>query len=335
MVSGKSWPLRAAVIGLGGWGLEHGRAWAGMPGIELVAVCDRDERRLATIAGELGVEATFTSADELARTVDLDIVSIATYEQDRVGVTLPFLERGVNALVEKPLAVTIEDAIELRDVGKAHHVYLMPGHVLRFDARLAALKSELDRGSLGRVRSVYARRMIPRSRHGTYARAHPALVAAIHDFDLARWLIGAEPMRVTSHALKHGEQSVPDILWSTFDFPGDRIAVVENAWVIPDEAGVWLESELEVIGSEGVAHVRLPGDLTLWLSSGHAAPDTTLVPFALGTAMGALRDELAYFANCVAHGVAPDRVTADDGVAAVRLALAAALSGERAAPVEL
>jgi predicted dehydrogenase len=306
-----------------------------MPGIELVAVCDRDEHRLATIAGELGVSHTFASAEELAREVELDAVSIATFEQDRLGVTLPFLERGVHALVEKPIAVTVEEAIEIRDAGEAHGVYVMPGHVLRFDARLAALKSELERGSLGRVRSVYARRMIPRSRHGIYARVHPALVAAIHDFDLARWLIGAEPVQVTSHALGKNPESVPDILWSTFTFPDERIAVVENAWVIPDEAGVWLESELEVIGSEGVAHVRLPGDLTLWLTAGHAAPDTTLVPYALGTAAGALRDELAYFANCIARGVPPDRVTADDGVEAVRLALAAALSGERAAPVAL
>ena len=335
MVSAMRWPLRVGVVGLGSWGVEHARAWAGMPGIQLTALCEQDEPRLRHVAGELGIESTFASAEALAREVDLDLVSIVTHEADRLAVTLPFIERGVHVLVEKPLAVTLEDATALRDAGIANDVYVMPGHVLRFDARLVGLKAEVQRGSLGEVRSVYARRLIPRSRHSKYSRTHPALVAAIHDYDLARWLIAAEPLAVTSHALHPTDGSAPDILWSTFEFPDERVAVVENAWVIPDEAGVWLEAELEVIGSEGIARVRLPGDLSFWLSSGQTLPDTTLVPFGLGTAMGALRDELSYFATCVARGVEPDRVTADDGIEAVRLALAAADSGARKARVDL
>jgi UDP-N-acetylglucosamine 3-dehydrogenase len=334
-VTAARWPLRVAVVGVGGWGIEHARAWAGMPGIELVALCERDDGRLQTAAADLGVAETYSSAAALAAEVDLDLVSIATPEADRLDVTLPFLERGVHALVEKPFATTPADAKKLRDAATAHGVFVMPGHVLRFDARVMALKAEVDAGALGAIRSIYARRLIPRARHGKYARAHPALVAAIHDYDLARWLIGAEPLTVRSHALQAGNESVPDILWSTFEFPGERVAVVENAWVIPDGAGVWLESELEVIGSEGIARVRVPGDLSLWLSRGHTLPDTTLVPFSLGTATGALRDELSYFASCVARGVAPERVTADDGIAAVRLALAAAESGARKTTVAL
>ena len=331
------WPLRVAVVGVGGWGIEHARGWAGMPGIELVALCERDDGRLQTVAADLGIAETYSSAAVLAAEVDLDIdvVSIATPEADRLDVTLPFLERGVHALVEKPFATTPAEAAKLRDAATAHGVFVMPGHVLRFDARMMALKAEVDGGALGAIRSIYSRRLIPRVRHGKYARAHPALVAAIHDYDLARWMIGTEPLTVRSHALHTENEPVPDILWSTFEFPGERIAVIENAWVIPDEAGVWLESELEVIGSEGIARVRVPGDLSLWLSSGHTLPDTTLVPFVLGTATGALRDELSYFASCVARGVAPERVTADDGIAAVRLALAAAESGARKTTVTL
>jgi predicted dehydrogenase len=323
------------VVGLGAWGVEHARAWASMPGVELVALCERDEGRLRDVAQDLAVAATYVSAEALAREADLDVVSIVTHEDDRLAVTLPFLERSVHALVEKPFAVTVEEATKLRDAGAAHGVFLMPGHVLRFDARLVTLKAEVERGSLGEVRSIYARRLIPGSRHDKYSRTHPALAAAIHDYDLARWLFAVEPLAVTSHALHRAHGSVPDILWSTFEFPGEHLAVIENAWVIPDEAGVWLEAEVEVIGTEGIARVQSPGDLSLWLSSGHTLPDTTLVPFGLGTATGALRDELSYFATCVARGVEPDRVTADDGVEAVRLARAAADSGALKATVSL
>jgi UDP-N-acetylglucosamine 3-dehydrogenase len=335
VVSETRWPVRVAVVGLGSWGIEHARAWSGLPGVELVALCERDGSRLRDVAQDLGVAATYVAAEALAREVDLDIVSVVTPEDDRVAVTLPFLERGVHAVVEKPFAVTIEDATKLRDAGAANGAYVMPAHVLRFDARLVALKAEIERGSLGEVRSVYARRLIPRGRHGKYSRTHPALAAAIHDYDLARWFIADEPVAVTSHALHRADESVPDILWSTFEFPDERLAIVENAWVIPDEAGVWLETEVEVIGSEGIARVRTPGDLSLWLSAGHSLPDTTLVPFALGAAMGALRDELSYFATCVARGNEPDRVSPQDGIEAVRLALAAAESGARRTRVSL
>jgi len=114
-----------------------------------------------------------------------------------------------------------------------------------------------------------------------------------------------------------------------------HLAVVENAWVIPEEAGVWLEAEIEVVGTEGIARVHIPGDLSLWLSRGHVLPDTTLVPFVLGTSTGALRDELSYLATCIVRQTKPERVAPDDGIEAVRLAVAAAESGARGTPVVL
>jgi len=69
------------------------------------------------------------------------------------------------------------------------------------------------------------------------------------------------------------------------------------------------------------------GVIGLGVPSSYASGVAGAVFLGLGTAMGALRDELSYFATCVARGIAPDRVTADDGIEAVRLALAAADSG--------
>jgi predicted dehydrogenase len=115
--------LRVAVVGLGSWGVEHARAWASIPGVEIVALCEQDESRLRDVARDLAVAATYGSAETLAREADLDIVSIVTHEDDRVAVTLPFLERSVHALVEKPFAVTVEEATKLRDAGAAHGVY--------------------------------------------------------------------------------------------------------------------------------------------------------------------------------------------------------------------
>ena len=83
-MNARHWPLRVAVVGLGSWGVEHARAWASMPGVELVALCERDESRLRDVARDLAVAAMYVSAEALAREADLDIVSIVTHEAEPV-----------------------------------------------------------------------------------------------------------------------------------------------------------------------------------------------------------------------------------------------------------
>ncbi len=271
----------------------------------------------------------------MARSSSLDAVSIVNDEADRLAATLPFLERGVHALIEKPMALTIDAATELTAQAHEAGVYIMPGHLLRFDSRVATLKQRIDQGELGAIRSVYARRLLPRGRYSKYARNHSALMAGIHDYDLANWFFDAQPVVVRASRVDSPVPTAPDLLWAMLEYPGDRLAMVETAWVLPDGAGMWLEAEVEVIGSEGVAHLHFPGDtLSLYLPSGHERPDTTAVVDALGQPVGSLVDELVYFARCVAEGEPPTRVTPADGIASLRTALAVARAATTNSPVQ-
>jgi UDP-N-acetylglucosamine 3-dehydrogenase len=328
--------LRVGIVGLGTWGVEHVRAWLGVPGVDVVAVCDLDGQHARAVADRHGIAEHYHAADDMATSATLDIVSVVNDEADRVSATLPFLQRNVHVLIEKPIALTVDAAEELTARAAEAGVYLMPGHLLRFDARFATLKARIDEGELGAVRSIYARRLLPRGRYAKYARNHSALMAGIHDYDLANWFFGAHPATVRASPVDSPAGASPDLLWAMLEYPDDRLAVVETAWVLPDEAGLWLESELEVVGTAGVAHVRLPGDsLGLYLPAGHQRPDTTAVVDALGQPVGTLFDELVYFAQCVAAGRAPSRVTAHDGTAALRTALAVARAAATRAPVVL
>jgi UDP-N-acetylglucosamine 3-dehydrogenase len=321
--------LRVGVVGLGDWGIEHTRAWLSLPGVLVAAVCDRDPDLLREVASRYDVGARYSSATQMADEAGLDIVSITTDERHRLDAALPFLDAGVHMVVEKPLALNLDDAHRLVDHAAQAGVYLLPSHTLRFDSRYMMLKDRVDSGDLGMIRSVYSRRLIPRTRYWKYARSHPALMAAIHDIDLARWYLQAEPDTVRSYASLPDEGPVPDILWCVLSFPGDRYAVIENAWLLPDRAGLWLESETELIGSAGVARVHTPGQsLSMWLPGGMEQVETTLSGYAQGQAWGALKDELAYMAWCVSHGRPPTRVTPHDGLKSLGVALAAAKSAE-------
>jgi predicted dehydrogenase len=209
------------------------------------------------------------------------------------------------------------------EAARSADVLLMPGHLLRFDARLAIVKDRLDSGELGEVASIYARRLIPRDRYSTYQRTHPALNAAIHDMDLALWFADSRPKSVRAYERNLQGGATPDVLWATIEFANGALGVLENLWLVPEQAGVWLDAETEMVGSRGMARVRFPSDtLTLWLERGSSAPDTTLVPIAQGAMSGALCDQFAYFARCVAAGETPRRVTGDDALCAMELTMA-------------
>jgi predicted dehydrogenase len=325
--------LRVGVVGLGTWGSEHLRAWQAIPGVTVTGLCDRDSERLREVGLTCRTAEMYQSVEAMAAADVVDVVSIANDERERVSATLPFIAAGVHALIEKPVALDLESARTLADAAKAAGTTLMPGHVLRFDVRFAALKSRIDFGDLGSLRSIYARRLIPKSRYWQYDRTHPLLMATLHDLDLVRWLFGADPLEVSVYSQKLAGMSMPDLLWCILRFAEDRIAVVETAFVLPDEAGTWLESETEVIGTEGVARVLLPSEtFGLWLHGGSERPETALTVSALGQTFGALKEELSYLAQCVQAGDEPTRVTFEDGISSLAVALAAVTSANSGSP---
>jgi predicted dehydrogenase len=316
--------LRVGVVGLGSWGVEHLKAWREISGATVTALCDRNGARVREVGKIFGVDATYESAESMAAADVVDIVSIVNDERERVTATLPFVSSGVHVLIEKPIALDLESARTMADAATAAGTILMPGHVLRFDVRFATLKERIDQGDLGVLRSIYARRLIPKSRYWQYSRTLPLLMASLHDFDLARWLFDREPLDISTYSQRLTGMSMPDLLWSVLRFKDDTVAVVETAFVLPDEAGTWLESETEVIGTEGVGRVNLPSDaVRLWLRTGHERPETALASSALGQTFGALKDELSYLAQCVREGNEPTRVTVEDGIKSLAVALAA------------
>jgi predicted dehydrogenase len=127
--------LRVAVIGVGHLGQHHARLLAAMDGVELVGVVDIKPGRAEEIAARIGTRA-FSHAGDVAG--DVDAVSIAVPTESHVDVTLPFIDRGVAVLVEKPLAASVADADRLIEAAERRGVLLAAGHTERFNPAVAA-----------------------------------------------------------------------------------------------------------------------------------------------------------------------------------------------------
>ena len=128
-------PLRIAVVGVGHLGQHHARLLAAMADVELVGVVDTKPGRAAEIAAKHGGEAFTGCADILDR---VDAVSIAVPTESHLEVALPFIERGVAVLVEKPIAASVTDADRLIEAARRRGVLLAAGHTERFNPASAA-----------------------------------------------------------------------------------------------------------------------------------------------------------------------------------------------------
>jgi len=166
--------LRAAVVGVGYLGRFHAEKYAAAPGVDLVAVVDSDPARAAEIAARFGCRACSDAAD-LAGIVDCASIAVPTPLHREVGVRL--LEAGIDVLVEKPIAATLEEARDLVRIAAERGRILQVGHLERFNPAIRELSNLLTR-----PRFLECHRLAPFVERGTDVDV--VLDLMIHDLDV-------------------------------------------------------------------------------------------------------------------------------------------------------
>ncbi|WP_127572248.1 Gfo/Idh/MocA family protein [Georgenia faecalis] len=291
-------PVRVAVLGVGGFGVEHARRYAEHPGADLVAVVDADEDRARRVGARFGARARRDLEDLLAHE-ELDAVSVCLPSDLHADAALRLVAAGACVLLEKPVATARADAERLA-AAERPFPFVMPGHVLRFAARHTALKAAVDAGRIGRPVALTLRRHRTRDHDERYPGEHPAMLTSIHDLDLALWLTSSRPVAVRSVEARVPGRNQPAAVTAEIVMASGAVCSVQSSWVLPDGADV--PDAVEVVGTGGV--------LSLGDPAGDGADE-------LGEA---LDREIAHFLDRVAARSASPVVALADGVAAVLLA---------------
>jgi predicted dehydrogenase len=172
--------LPIGVVGVGALGRHHARHLALLDDAELVGVCDTDPARAAAVAIECGTTA-FQDLDALLARVEAVTVAVPTPAHATVG--LRALERGVPALMEKPLAATVAEADALIAAARRGGLQLQVGHIERYNRALRAAEPYLDG-----PRYIESQRLAPFQPRGTDVAV--VLDLMIHDLDLVLHLTG-------------------------------------------------------------------------------------------------------------------------------------------------
>jgi predicted dehydrogenase len=326
-------PVRVAVIGAGFMGERHARIYAGLPDVELVAVCDVREAAAQEMAARTGAKA-YSDYTELLRRDDLDAVSVCTPDALHREPCELALRGGRHVLVEKPIATTVADAEAIAEVAARAGVALLVGHCLRFDPRYDQAHQAVERGELGAVQTIYTRRANTVSAQDRLrGRCSLPLFLGVHDYDVMRWLAGSEVERVTAES-KWGllrEQGFPveDANCALLRFASGALGIAELNWILPRGFPASGDHRLDVVGSAGSLSIATL-ETGLRRADGQRAVqvDTASAPSVQGHPGGMFYFELCHFVDCV-RGRAEPAVTPHDAVMALRIALAV----ERAAAV--
>jgi len=128
--------VRVAVVGVGDFGRNHARVYRRLEGVELVGVVDRNSERARGVADEFGT-GTLPDLDSLTGRVEAVSLAVPTSEHARIGCLL--LSRGIDVLVEKPIAASLAEADLLIDAARQYARVLQIGHLERFNPAIVAV----------------------------------------------------------------------------------------------------------------------------------------------------------------------------------------------------
>ncbi|MGZ8480924.1 MAG: Gfo/Idh/MocA family oxidoreductase [Candidatus Limnocylindria bacterium] len=237
-------PLRAGVVGLGMMGRNHLRVWEGVDDVELVAVADPDPAALAQATAGRDVRG-YEDPGRMFAEEQLDLVSVVAPTSLHLPLTVAALGAGANVLVEKPIASTREEAVEMIAAAEAAGRMLTVGHIERFNPAIRELRRRLAEGELGRIFQINATRLGPFP-----ARIRDVGVVvdlAPHDLDVMRYLIGSEPIRLYGETERRIHTEHEDLFNGIMKFANGVIGVLDINWLTPTK-----KRTLTVTGERGM-----------------------------------------------------------------------------------
>jgi UDP-N-acetylglucosamine 3-dehydrogenase len=318
-------PIKVAVIGVGSMGKNHARVYSEIPEANLIAISDADHD-IASSVGERMRIPYYTDYREMLVHEKPDAVSIAVPTQIHSEIALAAMESGAHILIEKPIASTVEEGMEIIATASRLKRNLMIGHIVRFNPAIQALKQKLQSGDLGRIFQIICRRVGP---FPTRIQDVGVVIdLAPHDLDLMRFLTGSDPIRLYAETQRRLHTEHEDLLLAVLRFSDGITGMLEINWLTPTKV-----REVVVLGERGMFRVDdLTQDLYFYENSLSQQVSWPALQTIKGVGEGPmtrfaiqryepLKAELQSFINSIKNN-SPVSVTGEDGLSALRLAQA-------------
>lgn len=259
--------MKYALIGCGRIATNHIKAALNNE-LDLTAVCDIVPEHMQTLLSKHEMENNsyikrYENYEEMLEKVQPDLVSIATESGKHAEIALYCIEHGVNVIIEKPMAMSMEEADKIIRLSEEKHVKVSACHQNRFNIAVQEMRKALETGRFGRLShgSIHVRWNRNRNYYtqapwrGTWEQDGGALMnQCIHGIDLLRWMFGGEIEEVYGQTRQqfHDYLEAEDVGMAVVKFKNGAIATIEGTTnVYPKN----LEETLYVFGEKGTVKI--------------------------------------------------------------------------------
>lgn len=314
---------RLALLGAGRIGKVHAGAIASDRRARLVAVADANEDAAKAIADASGAQVR--SIDEIERASDVDAVLICTPTNTHADLIERFARAGKAVFCEKPIDLDIARVHACLAVIRETGAKVMLGFNRRFDPHFVAVRKAIDDGRIGKVEMVTITSRDPGAPPADYIKVSGGIFRdmTIHDFDMARFLLGEEIESVAASASvlvdpKIGELGDYDSASVILTTASGRQCVISNS----RRASYGYDQRIEVYGSLGAVSAENQRPVSIEIASKDGYNRPPLHDFFMTRYTAAYAAEIGAFIDALDSGKAP-MPSAEDGLKALALAEAA------------
>lgn len=301
---------RIAVIGAGAWGLNHVRVLHQDAQWDLVAVVDPDPRARARAEALAPTAEHLADVEAVLADDSVEAVVIATPSPTHPQLARQALAAGKHVLVEKPLALDLESAIEVAQAAEGAGRVALVGHLMVFHPAVLRLRELVQDGSLGRFQYGTAiRANLGRLRHDENA----LWSFGPHDLSMLELILGQRPVDVSARGQCVLQPGIEDVVFLTLRFPGGELAHLHLSWLHPrKERRLTLVCERKMVEFDDVA----PEKLRIYDKGFERPPAFTQFSEYLTLRDGdvfipklamdePLQVQLRHFRSCIVHGTTP------------------------------
>lgn len=318
-----------ALFGAGRIGRIHAGNLAALPGIQLKYVCDPAAAAAADLAGQHGAQVS--SVEAAFADPSIDVVAIASSTDTHSDLIARAAQAGKHIFCEKPVDLSVARAQACADTVKAAGVACMIGFQRRFDPTFNEARSRMDRGEIGTPEMLVVTSRDPGAPPAEYLKASGGIFRdmLIHDFDIFRWILCVDGDEAdTLHAA--GSCLTDPAIAAVGDIDCTAVTIRTKAGRLAQintsrRAAYGYDQRFEVLGSTGMLQCGNHRPSEVVQSDAKGVRADTPENFFLQRYRDAYRLEITHFFECLQSG-APFRTTIADGVAAQKLADAAAQS---------
>ena len=325
--------LHIGVVGLGYWGPNLVRVLHDLPDVEVAWLCDSRDDALAKVSRRYPAPAVTSQVVDVLDDPNVEAIAFATPVSTHYRLAKAALAAGKHVFVEKPLASSSAEALELIDLAAETDLVLMPGHTFLYSPPVNLGRDLIKNGELGEIFFISTSRV--------NLGLHQSDVSVVwdlgpHDFSILRYWLDETPVRVSALSRSCIIDGTPDVAFIDLEFPSRTIAHVELSWLAPSKlrrTAIVGSRKMLVYDDTSVEPIRV-------FDSGADLPDPeTFGEFRLSYRTGdivsprvevaePLQIELADFCQAVRDGGTP-RSSAEVGLDVVRVVEAVEQSLER------